>query len=581
MCGIFLYCGAPRDVTSLHQQFLRSQHRGPDDTQFLTYSPEPDTLVAVGFHRLSINGQDPRAHQPFTDAHTWTVCNGEIWNYSALHDRCGVPNASGSDCEVLAPLFRHAQRTGAREHRDPADTMQELCRWVDGVFGAVVYDRLDHMVHIARDRVGIRSLYYLCEPTDDGRHNLWVASELKSLPPTSTEVRACPPGCCATFDARRRDSVCEWTPYWSVRSARAVQQYAPPTCPLSALADDPTYCECAARLRALLVAAVEKRLMSDRPIGCVLSGGLDSTLVTAVAVSLLRARGVPVRTYTIGIAHDDADTSDPAVGVDIYWARRAAEHLGTDHHEFLVTEKEFLDAIPDVVAQIESFDVTTVRASVGNWLLAKHIREVGADTVLLCGDVADELLGGYRGFGLATGIHAFDEANVRMMENVHRFDVLRCEKSFAGHGLEGRVPFADVDLVEFAMSVPPEYKMWGGASGRIEKDLLRRAFDGWLPPDLLWRRKEAFSDGVSAETRSWFHVIQEALGDDVATTPTPHRAHAPPYDAESRHYRELYEGLYGSVEAIPYLWKHPFCEVVDPSARCLHNYTDTRGDGVS
>jgi len=209
--------------------------------------------------------------------------------------------------------------------------------------------------------------------------------------------------------------------------------------------------------------------MSDRPIGCILSGGLDSTTVTAIAVKLqkeMNPNAPPMRTYTVGLEG----------GEDFKWARKAADHFGTEHHEFVLSEQDFLNAIPEVIKQIDSYDVTTVRASTGNWLVAKKIAELNKDIVLFCGDVADELLGGYRGFGLTEDPAAFDVENVKMMQNLHRFDVLRAEKSFAGHGLEGRVPFADKDFMKLVMSCPPEYKMWGGNTGRIEKDCLRRAF---------------------------------------------------------------------------------------------------------
>ena len=232
-----------------------------------------------------------------------------------------------------------------------------------------------------------------------------------------------------------------------------------------------------------------------------------------------------------------------------------------------------------MVAQIESYDVTTVRASTGNWLVAQKIAALGKDTVLLCGDVADELLGGYRGFGLTDDPSAFQAELVRMLTDIHRFDVLRCEKSFAGHGLEGRVPFGDRDLLELVLGAPPEWLMWGGGGareGRVEKEVVRRAFAGYLPHDVLWRRKEAFSDGVSATTRSWYAVIQEALA-ARGEAAVVDRAHAPPYDVESSYYRRLFEERCGGAHAavIPRFWKQPFTDVVDPSARCLANYDTT------
>ena len=553
MCGIFLYCGGVQPVDTLRELFTRSQHRGPDDSQFLVHYPTAHTMVAMGFHRLAINGLQASGNQPFTFHDTFTLCNGEIWNHQRLHEDCCTTNTTGSDCEIVPHYLRYIKDTPSRYHDE--DPLEELCKALDGVFGLVVYDRARGELHVARDRIGIRSLYYVHD-TDAGC--VWVASERKSLPALLRTVRAFPPAHCVTFDLGALHTATPPTPYWSVRSARTPNRFDVPlqVQPLHTFAP---YLECCTRLEHALVAAVDKRLMSDRPIGCVLSGGLDSTVITAIACKLHRERNPnapPLRTYTVGMEGAS----------DFVWARMAANHLGTDHHEFVLSEEAFLDAIPQVVAQIESFDVTTVRASVGNWLVAKHIAQTGKDTVLFCGDVADELLGGYRGFGLAPHADAFDDANVAMLENIHRFDVLRCEKSFAGHGLEARVPFADTDVVELVMSFPAEYKMWGG--DRIEKDVLRRAFAEYLPHALVWRRKEAFSDGVSATTRSWFEVIQERLhGAPVAS-----RTHMPPYDAESSHYRELFDGLYGGAECIPYFWKHPFTTERDPSARRLANY---------
>ena len=607
MCGIFLYCGAPRPLDHIRTLFDRTQHRGPDNTQCIVVYPSTDTMLVFGFHRLAINGMHRAANQPFTTNNTFTLCNGEIWNHRALHTDARTECTSGSDCEVVPHYYRYANQTSPRYHHE--DPFEELCKVLDGVFGIVLYDRLNQRVNIGRDRIGIRSLYYALEPdiehassnpsrssSSSSRFNLWVASELKSLPTTFTNVRPFPPGHTAQFDTVTRD-VTTWnmTPYWSVRSGRAPQRFHTPTYPLTAthLNQDTQWHDCVGQLRRVLVNAVKKRFMSDRPIGCVLSGGLDSTVVTAIACQLYKQYQAqsrnssstssypPLRTYTIGLEGAE----------DFKWARLAADHFGTDHHEFVLTEQEFLDAIPEVIAQIESYDVTTVRASVGNWLLAKRIAETGKDTVLFCGDVADELLGGYRGFGLTKDTTAFEDANIRMLENIHRFDVLRCEKSFAGHGLEARVPFADKDVVSLTMDLPPEYKMWGEACpSRMEKDILRQAFAKDLPEALVWRRKEAFSDGVSKTTRSWYQIIQDHLakqaqqsGEDSEGSgeewcqSSSTTTHAAPYDMESAYYRSVFEGMYGSVGCIPYLWKQPFSREKDPSARCLGNYGGGEG----
>lgn len=559
MCGIFLYCGKPRDITELQDVFMRSQHRGPDNTQFLVYYIN-DLMLAFGFHRLSINGLNAMAHQPMFFGHTISLCNGEIWNAQEIHRACDRKNESGGDCECLPLFYRDVIKNQSNIAVDPFET---LCDVVDGVFGLVLFDRLQNKIYVGRDKIGIRSLYYAIEhDSKSGTKQLYVSSELKSIPVHLNNVQAFPPGHWASLDLNHMvNTSFQPKPYWTIRSSRRLA-YMQPLCTQAELASDLDYLDCCGKLEDLLINAVEKRFMSDRSIGCVLSGGLDSTVITAIACKLHNRKhpnGPPLRTYTIGMEGAE----------DLKWARLAAHYLGTEHHEFVLSEEDFLVAIPDVVAQIESFDVTTVRASTGNWLLAKHIAELGKDTVLFCGDVADELLGGYRGFGMTTNADAFDNENVKMLENIHRFDVLRCEKSFAGHGLEGRVPFADHDVVDLLMSIPPEYKMWDGRE-RIEKDVLRRAFQDYLPTELVWRRKEAFSDGVSQQKRSWFEIIQDQLADHEVI----HRQHASPYDAESSYYREIYEGLYSSVQNIPYLWKQPFSREADPSARCLNNYTE-------
>lgn len=550
MCGIFAYVGPHQTIDPLRESFMRIQHRGPDNTQLWVHY-EADRMIVLGFHRLAING-GVSAHQPLLVGNTISLCNGEIWNAADMHRACGSPNHSGSDCEAVPAYYERAAGLSTEER------LANTCRHVDGVFGLVLVDRVLQTVGVARDRIGIRSLYYAYDPVLD---RACVSSEIKGIPTDMMfAAQPFPPGHSMTLRVTARMSPPTPTPYWKIRPPCSAL-----TCKIARDLDDEGYADFCSSLRACLIKAVEKRLvLSDRPIGCVLSGGLDSTVITAIVCRLwkdMHPNGPAMRTYTVGMR--DAE--------DLKWARMAAEHLGTDHHEFVLEESEFLSAIPEVIRQIESYDVTTVRASTGNWLLAKHIARLGKDMVLFCGDVADELLGGYRGFGLTSDPVAFDAHIVRMMRDIHRFDVLRCEKSFAGHGLEGRVPFADRDVVELIMSAPVAYKMWDGVT-RIEKDCLRRAFASDLPATLVWRRKEAFSDGVSEKTNSWFDIIRQ----HIASLPTVPRGiathHALPYDDESAYYRHIFDSTFCTPTCIPYLWKQPFCDSQDPSARCLSNY---------
>ena len=326
-------------------------------------------------------------------------------------------------------------------------------------------------------------------------------------------------------------------------------------------------------MRNLFESAVCKRLMSERPVGCLLSGGLDSSITTALVVKHMakaQAPGTVVDTYGIGLEGS----------VDLKWARRVAEHLGTRHHEVCLTEQQFLEAIDSTIYQIESYDTTTVRASVGNYLVSKHIYNNTDNVVIFCGDMSDEIFGSYRGFTKAPSDHAFGGENVRMVRDVRYFDLLRSDKSISGAGLEARVPFADKTFLEFIMSLPPWMKRFGeGADYAVEKHLLRRAFDGLLPDDVLWRRKEAFSDGVSGHERTWVQIIKEYVDKRVSDVEVSIAndlnkfRHNAPYDKESYYYRTVFDRHFpgkGRAETIPYFWRHPFCEgVLDPSARLL------------
>ena len=314
-----------------------------------------------------------------------------------------------------------------------------------------------------------------------------------------------------------------------------------------------------ALIRELFHGAVRKRLMSDRPVGCLLSGGVDSSLVAAVLSRELATKGRPstdLRTYSVGMPGS----------VDLRFAREVADYLGSDHHTIELSEADFLAAVPDTVYHTESFDTTTVRASVGNLLVSRYIARETEDRVIFVGDVADEVFGSYRGFARAPSRQAFAEANTDMLQKIHYFDVLRSDRTISAAGLEARVPFADEAFVKFCMSLDPGlHKMFGDEDGRMEKHLLREAFLGYLPDSVLWRRKEAFSDGVSSHKRSWFQVIRQHVA-QLEDKDAP--------DAETAWYQRLFFGFFpGFKSPIPHYWVHPFGEPgEDPSARLLDCY---------
>ena len=323
------------------------------------------------------------------------------------------------------------------------------------------------------------------------------------------------------------------------------------------------------KIRKNFEKAVKKRVeTSDRPIACLLSGGLDSSLVCSIVSKYIKT---PLKTFSIGLADSE----------DLKYARKVASFLGTDHSEIVVTEKDFFDVIPEVIKTIESYDTTTVRASAGNYLLGKYIKEHSECKVIFNGDGSDELAGGYLYFHKAPDMYEFDKECRRLLHNIHCYDVLRSDRCISVHGLEPRTPFLDRSWVDFYLSIPIEYRCHT-TMNKCEKFLIRKAFEGYLPDEVLWRKKEAFSDGVSGLQKSWYQIIQEHI-DELPKEETSkmhefiqiecNKTHNKPITNEQKYYRYLFEKNYKSCEkVIPYFWMPKYVEATDSSARTLDVY---------
>ena len=525
MCGIFFYYGKEYFLKDLIKNFKLIEHRGPDDT-YITKINNTDAIM--GFHRLAINGLDKISNQPFEENGIYLICNGEIYNYKFLANEHDIKLKTHSDCEIILKLYI----------KYDIKTVLEL---IEGEFAFVIYDTIKNKVYVSRDPLGIRSLYW----SQNDNNSFFVTSELKAIPSSMEIVEQFPSGYLASMNEYLIN-------YYSF-------DY-----PIIENKPRHIWLE---EIRNTLEKVCEERLMSERGIGCILSGGLDSTLITAIVCKKIREINPQqkINTYTIGLEG----------ATDLYYAKKAAEYLNTEHHEFIVTEDEFLSNIDNTIYQIESYDVTTVRASVGNYLLSLKIKELNKDTVLFCGDVSDEIFGSYRGFQNASSAVDFFKENVKMLKNIHYFDVLRSDKSISGASLEARVPYGDKKFVDLVMSIPPEFKMFNDII--IEKQILRDAFKGYLPDYLLYRKKEAFSDGVSKVERSWYEIIQEFTNkiiDDTTFSELKEKyTFNQPYDKESLYYRLVFDRFFPNREkTIPYFWKHPFTTEIDPSARKLSNY---------
>jgi len=589
MCGIFALCNYERkySVEFISQQFKKGKMRGPESSQLCKVSQK----LMFGFHRLAINGLHNNSNQPLIKGHIILICNGEIYNYKELYemmnlDNTVVPNTQ-SDCEVILWLY---EKYGIEQ------TLQLL----DGVFSFVLLDQRlslpgEALLYIARDPYGVRPLYSIHQQSifSDVETTVGFASELKVLsqfvleqPSLSYTVEQFTPGTYSTYSFS--DKVCsEWKPV-----SKNVVYHRTGFCPIFDKISPDVVQNIITGIQTHLVKAVEKRCSTtERPIACLLSGGLDSSLITALVSEYHKSNGLPtVETYSIGLAES----------VDLKYAKLVAEHLGTKHTEIILTEEEFCQALPTVIKAIESYDTTTVRASIGNYLLGDYISKHSEAKVIFNGDGSDELLGGYLYMKSAPDPIEFDKECRRLLKDIHKFDVLRSDKCISSHGLEPRTPFLDRAWTQYYLSISPYIRQF---SGNTEKYWLRFAFsaENYLPPsgllsllpdEVLWRKKEAFSDGVSGEHRSLYQILQDYCSEKcplenymsyekmAKSNPSMKKVSVNfPKTAEQYYYRYVFETEYtGMGNVVPYFWMPKYIEATDASARTLSTYKYTNKD---
>ncbi len=522
MCSIFGIEGKSIPKDRLLACFNRTASRGPDMSRFIEIP-----RGWLGFHRLAIMGLTDEGMQPFEADGSYVVCNGELYGFRPLRQRLideGFPIKSESDCEILLPLYR--------------EYGVEMFKTLDAEFALILYDGDKDQLIAARDPIGIRPLYY--GTTGEGR--VAFASEPKNLVGLCDEIKPFPPGC-----------------YWVDGE---FTRYADPAhVDQFTMKDEEHICR---KLRRLLIDGVEKRLDADAPVGFLLSGGLDSSLVCAIAQGLLDQ---PIRTFAIGM---DVDA------IDLKYARLAADHIGSDHTEVIITERDVVEALPTVVELLGTWDITTIRASIGMYLVCRYIHEHTDIRVLLTGEISDELFG-YKYTDFAPGAAAFQEEAEKRIRELHMYDVLRADRCISVNSLEARVPFGDLKFVRYAMSIDPELKLNRHNMGKY---LLRRAFadDHILPDAILWRQKAAFSDAVGHSMVSDLKALAErSYTDQEFHDRAAKYDYCPPFTKESLLYRELFERFYpGQARMIADFWmpnrSWPGCDVDDPSARVLSNY---------
>ena len=521
MCSIMGYCDCCATPSAFMEGFEKTISRGPDDSRVV------DTGKGLlGFHRLAIMGLTPEGMQPFEMDGSYAVCNGEIYGFEALKralEQKGYRFKSGSDCEILLPMYR--------------EYGTDMFAMLDAEYALILFDAGTQSYIAARDPIGIRPLYY----GKDDKGVTVFASEPKNLTGLCDRILPFPPGC-----------------YW--KDGEFVR-YADPG-KVDTVCRDSLDDVCK-NIHDKLVAGVKKRLVADAKVGFLLSGGLDSSLVCAIAA---RESKTPIRTFAIGMRED---------AIDLKYAREAAQYIGSRHTEVLMTKEQVISEIENVVRLLGTYDITTIRASMGMYLLCKWIHENTDIRVLLTGEISDELFG-YKYTDFAPSAAEFQKEAQKRVRELHMYDVLRADRCISVNSLEARVPFGDLDFVKYVMSIDPQKKLNRYGKGKY---LLRRAFEGdYLPRDLLYREKAAFSDAVGHSMVDYMKAYAETLYTDAEFEQKREGyTHAKPFTKESLMYREMFEKYYpGQGDMIADFWMPnrtwPGCDVNDPSARVLSNY---------
>lgn len=518
MCGILVFLRPICVFQDAERMFRQGSHRGPDKSTFRRLNNDQ---VWLGFHRLAINGLDESSSQPMHLNGVYLVCNGEIYNHTDLMRHMNITATTNSDCEVILHLYA---RYGIHQTLQMIDASE---------FAFVLYDSNNNTVYSARDPYGVRPLYKAIHPSGQ----VIFGSEVKMMQFNGSTYSVQTPGTVET---------------WVGGNPVVIDTYS--TLPFSYSIHNPVD-----SVRSVLYDAVRKRVMNtDRPMACLLSGGLDSSIIAALVVKVRYEFGItePLETYSIGLPGAE----------DLRYAQIMADFLGTNHTNIILSENEFFSAIPEVIWAIESYDTTTVRASVGNYLAARHIAQHSSAKVIFNGDGADELAGGYLYFHYAPDAIAKDAECRRLLKDIHLFDALRSDKCIGSNGLEARTPFLDRSVVQTYMSLPVDTRF---PIGQCEKYLLRVSFQDILPPAICWRKKEAFSDGVSSVNRSWYKIITEMIPQSIQQafhSDMDMVSHNKPLTAEQYYYRSLYMF---DVNLIPYFWMPRFVQSTDCSARTL------------
>ena len=567
MCGIFTllnYSQTKLTSAIIEEQAKKGDSRGPDSSKLTSTNK-----IFLAFYRLAVNGLDKKSDQPLHYNNKVLICNGVIYNYKQLYKLMNCKATTHSDCEVIIHLY---EKYG----------LDYALQCLDGVYAFVLIDYNIDKIFIGRDKFGERPLFYVSNKSNSPKMDsvsekniLGFASTMKQLyfftqnhkdlnyyGENNLNIEPMDPGSYMILEKSSNDK-------WYIAAQHKNEPFY--LTRISQHSEEINIAMITNNIHDIFFEAVYKRVITaNRPIACLLSGGLDSSIVAAI-VSKLSDK--PIQTYSIGLEGSE----------DLKYAREVANYIKSNHTEVIVSEEDFFASIPKVIETIESYDTTTIRASVGNLLISQYISETSDAKVIFNGDGSDELMGGYLYMNHAPDALEFDNECKRLLKDISRFDILRSDMSISSNGLEPRTPFLDIDFVNFYLSLPANYRF--ETNKKQEKYLFRKAFEReYLPSNVLWRKTEAFSDGVSSKDRSWYKIIEDYVSKQktIKYNTDSLYSHNNPETLEQLYYRTIFDSLYKhQSHLIPYFWMPKYVDATDSSARSLSIYDDdTNYDGL-
>ena len=578
MCGIFFVLKKQSskehstqvsyDNVELHifeTAFNLLNNRGPDSSSFFVNNNK-----FFGFKRLAINDLSVDGNQPFfspskDDYKLLSMCNGELYNHIELETKYNLNVKSYSDCECIIPLYKLFTHTQNRIERKLSHMFNEI----DGVFGMFIYDTEINKIIVARDRIGVKPLFIL-----NNNNYFIVSSEAKTIDyilqhhpdfknKSEKNIIQLPPRSFGLYNLNTNSF--DITEYFNMNSflvPHLEYNYTP-----SGIRQLNNFEENlilhTSSVHNLLYKAVDKRLLSHRPIGCLLSGGVDSSIIASILAKIYKKHGKKIKTFSIGFPDS----------TDLKYARIVANYIKSDHHEYVIQYEDALKAIPDVIKTIETYDITTIRASTPMYLLCKWIKENFEETVIFSGEGSDEVFGGYLYFHNAPDAFELHRETIKLVSNLHVYDVLRADRCTSGNSLELREPFLDKDLINYVCDLFGNYKQ---PINGFEKYLLRKAFKGYLPDSVLWRKKAAFSDAVSGSEKPWYKHIQEyceslVTNEELELANSFKKENEIKFTKESYWFYKTFKQLFPCYELKVDYWLPKWSNTTDPSATTIEN----------